>query len=726
MGRRSESALTDSTVTRITNFALIAIAIAIGAWLRFDGLGVPSYWLDEILAQAFKQTALAGPWWHWLTGFGSDQGPLYFATQLAGDEFTGRLLPALFGVAAIAVLAWMRQPFAALLLAVSPLHVYYSREARPYALLMLLTAFLIAQLLRETRDWPIVLTLVAMLLTHASAAPVVAAFAITAFLVKRERLAFVAGGIAIAFLIFYRGGPSATPHAPFPENLFTTIARALTVSAFADDIRARAVFAMLVFAVIGAMALWRRERRHALIVIAMTLLPIAFAVVTLRLFGHWFAARYVSAGLIGFVLLVAAGIVAVSTIARAARDMLALLIVLAIARETVPAARTEPFRKLDWRAIAATLRENAKPGDAVLAAEEWSEVSLRYYLGDAMKVIGTPRVELAEMLIERHQATWLVSAGYSSDGSVRSWVCRYPVVMTSALEDFRLHFLGSTNELLQRATTPTLRAAAASFRTIAPNDDASFGEGWAQAETDFRWANAKHATLFVPRFGKHDGVIRVHVLPLPPQSMRVSLNGHDLGEIALEHAWRDYTIAAPASAWRDGMNTIAFDFAHATNPSAHDPRTLAASFAAIAIDDSRAADRPLLPVLRIDANRFLDATSVWRNTNTRFPAANLHRRHVEALLGRLGFDPLTAWPRLASGEIHLDDVVETIAYCSDCEDDRAFLYRAFAVLLERRPNDVEERDLLARLSRGATREVIVGRIVKSNDFRALALSFASR
>ncbi|HEX2835911.1 MAG TPA: hypothetical protein VHW00_23095 [Thermoanaerobaculia bacterium] len=718
--------MTDSTVARITNFALIALAVAIGAWLRFDGLGVPSYWLDEILAQGFKQNALAGPWWHWLAGFGSDQGPLYFATQLVGDEFTGRLLPALFGVAAIAVLAWMRQPFAALLLAVSPLHVYYSREARPYALLMLLTALLIAQLLRETRDWPIVLTLVAMLLTHASAAPVVAAFAITAFLVKRERLAFLAAGIAIAFLVFYRGGPGATPHAPFPEDVFATIARSLTVSAFADDIRGRAVFAMLAFAGIGGLALWRRERRHALIVIAMTLLPIAFAVITLRLFGHWFAARYVCAGLIGFVLLVAAGIGAVSTIARAGRDMLALLIVLAIARETVPAARTEPFRKLDWRAVAMTLRENAKPGDTVLAAEEWSQVSLQHYLGETMKVISTPRVELAEMLIDRRQATWLVSAGYSNDGAVRSWMCRYPLVMSSGLEDFRLHFIGSQRELLQRARPATLRAAAASFRTILPNDDPFFVDGWAQSETDFRWAIEKRATVLIPRSGRRDGVIRVVLLPLPRQSMRVSLNGHDLEAFALKNEWTEIEIHAPASAWIDGLNTLAFDFAFTRAPGTRDERTLAASFAAIAVDDSEKRDRPLLPALRIDANRLLDATSMWPNTKTRFPAARLHRRNVEALLGRLGFDPLAAWPRLANGEIHLDDVVETIAYGSDCEDDRAFLHRAFAVLLERRPNDVEERDLLARLARGATREVIVGRIVKSGDFRALALSFASR
>lgn len=739
---------------RAATLTLLAAAIAIGAWLRFDGLGEPSYWLDEILGQRLATSAATQPWWRWLLGFANDQGPLYFATQLVGSELVGRLVPALLGVATIAVVALCsaRERFAAiiaaLLLALSPLHVYYSREARPYALVMFLTAVLIALLLRDGaesedralnesssprvrgRAWLLAITLIALLYTHAAAAPVVAAAAVTAFLTKRFRLAIFAGVIAGAFLLLYRGGPPATPNAPFPADLFTTIARAMTVSALSTDGRGRAVVALLALAVIGAIALWRRSRESALIVIAMTLLPAALAIASLRWFGHWFAVRYVSAAIIGFVLLAGAGIVAAATF-LARREVfaaaLSIVIVVAIGRETWPAARTEPFRKLDWRAIAESLREHAKPGDVVLTAEPWSDVSLRYYLGDAVQVIPAFRVELAEMLMRRGNVAWLVSAGYASDASVRGWMCRYPVVMSSALESFRLHYAGSRRELLmQRAKPAELRAAAASFRSLAPGDELFFGEGWADAEDGFRWAAAKRATVFLPRFGRRDGVIRMTALPLPPQSMRVSLNGTTLGTIALANDWREYAVAAPAAAWIDGVNTLTLEFARATSPGPNDPRTLAACFESIAVDASTKADRPLLPSLRIDADRFIDAKSVWRNTRTRFPAARLHRRNVEALLGRLGFDPASAWPRLASGDVHLDDVVETVAYGSDCEDDGAFLRRAFAILLERRPNELEERDLLARLRAGASREVIVGRIAKSGDFRALALSFAPR
>jgi len=717
---------------RIATFVLIASAIAIGTGLRFEALGTPSFWLDEILGQQLTISAHAQPWWHWLTGLEAEHGPLYYATQLVGNEFTGRLMAASFGVIAIALLAFIRDrdaSIAALLLAIAPLHVYYSREARPYALLILLTTIVIVALLREIKDVWIIVALIALLYTSAVAAPIVAATAIAAFCVGRKRVALVATLITAAFLLLYRGTPQSTPNIAFPHDLFATIGRALTVSALATNERGRTVIAMLVLALIGAIALWRRDRRAALIVIAMTLLPIAFAVTSLFVFKHWFAVRYVAPAIIGFVLLVAAGIGALAMFLgrrEIVATLLAIIAVIAIASELLPNARSEAFRKLDWRAVAATLREQVRPGEIVLAAEPWSEVSLRHYLGNDVNVVGTTRVDWAEMLVDRKQARWLVSAGYSADTNVRGWMCRYPVVMSSALESLRVHFAGTQRELLDRAKPSTLRAVAAQLPRITfGRDDSLFlGEGWANAEDGFRWAAAKHATLQLPVSGRRDRVIHVHALPLPPQSMRVSLNNKPLGDFTLTNEWRDYAITAPASSWIDGMNTLAFDFAHASSPGPNDARTLAVSFSSIAIDDVKNVDRPAITAMRIDADRFIDAQSAWRNTRTRFAASQLHRARVEALLARLGFDPLRTWPRIASGDVHLDDVVMTIAYGSDCEDDRAFVVRAFAILLERKPNAIEERDLLARMKAGATREAIIERIVKSGDFRVLALSFA--
>jgi hypothetical protein len=476
--------------------------------------------------------------------------------------------------------------------------------------------------------------------------------------------------------------------------------------------------------------LFRRDTVPGIVLVGMTVIPLVASLGALRLFDHFFAIRYVTPPLVGLLLLAAAGLTAAAELlTRQTRPALALALSAAIASSMMARnwteARTEPFRKLDWRAIAAVLREQVRPGEAILAAEPWSEVCLRFYLGPEIPVIGAGRADLAELLVRTRKAgPWLITAGASPDESSRGWMCRYPRVMASPLERFRLHFAGSEQELLLRARPATLRAAADSLRRIMPADATFFGEGWGGPEDGFRWAAARRATVLVPRSQRGEGIIRFHALPFARQTVRVLLNEQQVGEIVMAADWQDYSVTAPSTAWREGLNTIAFEFTHATSPGPSDPRTLAASFAWISIDDQLFVNRPVLPAIRIDADRFLDARTSWVNTTTRFPAAQLRPKPVQALLARMGFDAKTTWPLLARGEVHLDDVVETIAYGSDCEEDRAFLYRAFAILLERPPDPVAERDLLARMRQGATRESIVGRIVKSGDFRALALSFA--
>jgi hypothetical protein len=733
MGRGAEDALRGRL-----GYGLLAIALAVGAFLRFDALNEPSYWLDELLGQQLTRNAAAQPWWHWLTGVDSEHGPLYYATQLWLD---GRGVAAVFGVVTIA-LVWFAANrnngwafAAALLLAVSPLHVYYSREARPYALLMMLTAAVILALLREASLWSIALLLVAMLYTSAVAAPVVVAIAATALLVRQWKLAAIAAALAALFLLLYRAEPQPTPGTTFPQldaAFFGSLLRAMTVSALGTAERGRTVVALLAFACIGAVALLKRDRQAGTIVLAMTLLPVAFAVLSLRLTGHWFALRYISPGVIGFVLLAGAGMAALAQLVGRRYALLpAAAVVCATVWQTWPAARTEAFRKLDWRGIAATLRRHVRPGDIILTAEPWSELSLRYYLGDVPNVTlaHMKGVGIADIMVQRPGASWLVTAGSSSDASVRNWMCGFPLLLASPLEGFRLHYAPSRRHFLtQRSTLAEQRAVSAALGDrgftlhMGPEDELFLGEGWANAEGEgrdaFRWAVGSRAMLEFPRASLRDRTIHFNAYPFQPQTIRVSLNGHLLAAVALQDEWRDYTVSAPARFWRAGMNRVTFDFARAASPGPHDPRELAVSFQTITIADSgTTAEDAEVPTIRLGADRFLDARTLWRNTPTRFPAAQLRREGVEPLLGRLGFDPRTTWPLLARGEVHLDDVAETIAAGSDCEDDAAFVRRAFAVLLERDPNDIEEHDLLRRLGSGATREQIIGRIVKSDDFR---------
>ncbi|MEK6373828.1 MAG: glycosyltransferase family 39 protein [Acidobacteriota bacterium] len=733
--------------------AVALLAIAAGAFLRFDGLGTPSYWLDEILGQRLTTAAASGPWWRWLAGFAEEHGPLYYATQLAARAFgsseaAGRLPAALLGLAAIA-LVWLAAKqrdavaaaAAAILLAVSPLHVYYSREARPYALMMFLTAALIVVLLRARSIAAAAALIVALLYSSATAAPVVAAaliVAVAAALLMGKRwywiVAAIAAGALALFPVVYAAKPMANESWPaFPPldyAFFATLLRTFSVSALGTHAGGRAAVAMLALALIGVVAAMRRDRVEGVVIGGMALLPLAIALGALKHLDHFYAARYVTPALVGYVLLAGIGIASVARLVlQRAPLVLALAIVAALASQEWRAARTEAFRKLDWRAIAAKIERYARPDDVVIADQPWTEVSLRYYLRRLPKgatLEGVPYVSVAQLVIGAHPAAWLVTAG--SDNEVRAWMCRYPMVLGSPLERFRLHYTGDF--LRERAGPAEWRAASAAIGPrllidLAAAENRYLDAGWADPE-GFRWAMGTRASVTFPRWGRRDRTIRMRVLPfhhgaLPAQTLRASLNGRPLGELTLAPGWTERSIAAPAAVWRDGLNTLAFDFGRAAAPADLDPkatdrRELAVAFAWIAVEDPLAAAPGSLYSVRLASGPFIDEKTAWRNTRTRFPPATLCREPVEALIGRLGFDPLEVWPRLARGELHLDDVVETIAYGSDCEDDRAFLRRAYAVLLQRLPEPAEEREL-AKLPRAR----VPGRMIKSDEFRRLVI-----
>lgn len=725
---------------------LIIAALALAAFLRFDHLGGPSYWLDEILGdQLTTHYAATARWWHWITGFEREHGPLYYATQLAAraaghDEAAGRLPAALFGLAAIPLVflcvdrsASMAGVASAIILAVSPLHVYYSREARPYALLMLLTAALLLALLRQ-RIGATIAILVAMLYTSAVAAPLFVAAALTmagAALLTRNRRQWLFAALPAAAVVLvpllYRG-PAAPPLANLDEKIATKIVRALTVSAHGGEGHAANVAILFLFAIIGAVALARRDRRAAAIVVGMTVLPAVCAVASLAAINHWFAVRYIAPALIGFVVLAGIGI---STI-RWPHALVAVLIAAAIAADTWGAARREPFQKLDWRAIGAALAQHVTPGDAIVTAEAWSDVCLRYYLRGmppAVRVVGVNNVTVAEMLTYA-SPVWFVSA--QPDGApVRDWICRYPLLLAAPIEEFRLHYAPSARHFVRERSRPEdVRALAAALGPhvalrIGRDDEALRGDGWQGPEGppggEFRWALAKEASLVIPRAVPAHRRIGVHALPffhraLPPQTMRVALNGHVIADLTMPVEWHDYLFDAPAPLWREGLNTLTFTFGRVNSLSqfdgpAADARPMAAAFDQISIDDIDARPgQALMPVLtpRFASETLLRTRSGWPAEKTRFEHVN--RGELQALLGRLGFDP-------QSRDAHVEDVAAAIAYESGCESDRAFLDRAFAELVQRNPNPGEQADLLPRMRSGATRVEIIGRILRAEDLR---------
>ncbi|MFC6768742.1 glycosyltransferase family 39 protein [Natrinema soli] len=125
----------------------------LAAALRLFGLASESYWVDEVVSVTTVTSNTAPELL--LNVPGNDPHPPLYYLLLSGwtavfgtSELATRLLSALVGIATVVVLYWAgRQLFdrevgtiAAVFVAVSPFHVWYSQEVRMYNLLALLTA----------------------------------------------------------------------------------------------------------------------------------------------------------------------------------------------------------------------------------------------------------------------------------------------------------------------------------------------------------------------------------------------------------------------------------------------------------------------------------------------------------------------------------------------------------------------------------------------------------
>jgi 4-amino-4-deoxy-L-arabinose transferase-like glycosyltransferase len=135
----------------------------LAAVLRFFRLGGQSLWVDEAMSWQTIRPGADLAFIEQITD--AIQGPLYLALtwpllRVADSEVMLRLIPALAGVVAVPLFALTVQRLfdarsarlAALLLALSPFHVWYSQEGRGYALLLLFTILMGYLFLRLWED----------------------------------------------------------------------------------------------------------------------------------------------------------------------------------------------------------------------------------------------------------------------------------------------------------------------------------------------------------------------------------------------------------------------------------------------------------------------------------------------------------------------------------------------------------------------------------------------
>lgn len=657
--------------------ALLAI-LAMGAFLRLEGLGGPSLWLDEILNFDIAQASGDHPWWAWLVGFEVENGPLYFAVLRAGQALTPdpetalRLGSAVAGLLGLLLMAWVGRRLAgapgmvaaALLLALSPLHVVHSREGRTYALLMLWSLLLLAGMLEPRRRRGRIAVAVACLgaaYTAATAGPLLATGAVLAAglvlhpwsrardgeateppaageRVRGSLWSFgwcLAGVLAILglygrFLLARYGGTEAA--APFPEEgIAARWLRGFTVSALdvpgTPETTLSALF-LLALALLGAGALALRDRRAAWLVVGFATLPGLIALAGLALRDHWLSVRYLSPSLPAFLLLAAVGLATLGRLGaqalsrlggpRASRSRAWLRALVPVAGaillgwSTFGAARVEPRVKPDWRRTASLLAQLGRPGEAVLAANDWTAVCLRFYLprvggGDLRLRELRESVPMAALWSREEGIAWLVTAGHLEKREIVGWMSRFAPVVPSGLGGPRVFFYPNLATL---AATRGGAVDASVFGTgeggqvelsFGWDDPLFLGSGWSRPEVSsdhsgpegrsWRWAEGRRAELVLPRPPHLSGVSFI-ARPFtwagaPPQEVEVLLDGLSLGRVLLEPGWRSYRLAVPAGVGAgegipSGLVHVELRFARATAPRAvregsRDRRRLAAA-----------------------------------------------------------------------------------------------------------------------------------------------------
>lgn len=391
----------------------IVAGLTLGAAiLRFATLGVQAYHHDEIVTAS---RVLRGGFGHAMdaVGFSESAPPLYYAlawawTQLTGTgEFGLRSLSALAGVATVPIaylvgieLRGRRAGLlAAALVAVNPMLLWYSQEARAYALLVLLCAVSLLYCVRALRGgsrrdfvlWGVASGLA--LATHYFAVFVIAAEAI--WLLRRHGREGLPGfgilalfGLALAPLAIHQmsyGHAEWIGKFTLGHRLWETAAT--FASGETSDIIARPerpVLALLPLALgLAALALIvlrgaRGERRAAAIPLSLVLVGIGIPLLIALLSPSkdFVLARNLVPALLPLLIAVAIGLTLPG--ARRLGTAIAALLLAYSLGFCVWASFSPDLQRPDWDVVAAEIGEPAAPRATVT----WvlGEAPLRYYL----------------------------------------------------------------------------------------------------------------------------------------------------------------------------------------------------------------------------------------------------------------------------------------------------------------------------------------------------------
>jgi mannosyltransferase len=384
----------------------LAGIVLVAAILRFATIGDQSYWYDEVqtawwIRPSFGDTLSA------LHSPGEAEPPVYFVvawlwTRIFGVGEVGlRSLSAVAGVLTVPVAYLAARTLvnrraglaAAAFVALSPVLIWYSQEARAYGLFVLLSALsflFFARALRSPRAtvyaaWSIASGLA--IATHYFALFLVAPEAVwlLARATDRRRAALAVGGVvlfggALLPLALYQrdhGGVEWIGRLPMRQRLEDAAGSLAT--GFATPGALIAVVGGIGFACVLAAVVWRGDlgtRRGAAVALAIGAAALGGPVVAAAAGSDYVLDRNLLAGWIPLAIVVASGVA--MTAFRPAGVIVGVAICAAFVWYDVKLATNEGLARDDWRGVARVLGP-ARADRVVVVAPGWQVKPLAYY-----------------------------------------------------------------------------------------------------------------------------------------------------------------------------------------------------------------------------------------------------------------------------------------------------------------------------------------------------------
>jgi len=440
----------------------LSIILAVGLAVRLLGISKESLWLDEATSLMLARMPVGDligwtaadihpPLYyvllHYWLGFGESELVIRGLSTLAG-------LLTVVVVYGLAVQLFDRRTalHAAGLLAVTPVHIWYSQEARMYAWVTLWIAAslwfaLLAWRERRMVFWvAYVLTSVAGLYTHYYAVfGLGLANLFFAYLLVRRRLdvrtlggwVLAQGAIFVLFLpwlptfllpITVGGGGWITMGAGRPSIAVIAQTAVLYMVGTGRELYPALLrrLGYVLFVGLFAWGLWpgrqspredsrllNRAESVALCACYLAIPPV-IAWSASQLFKPMYSARYMLPFVVPFVLLVARGVSRLSV--PAVRGLVAGLLVAVMSFGIW--AQVAKEEKPDWRGWAARIASRSQPGDVVLFMPGWHAKPFDYYARGALELesdvpipvprYGSQAMDAVDEAVRGHQRIWFV------------------------------------------------------------------------------------------------------------------------------------------------------------------------------------------------------------------------------------------------------------------------------------------------------------------------------